>query len=76
MTRVCLQAARVESYASVTMAKQKDGAVRLLSVRVTEGVYVRIGRFRDKLARERPGSDPSVSDTVRVLIEHSLAAKS
>ncbi len=58
------------------MTKQKDEAVKLLSVRVTEGVYARISRFRDKLARERPGSDPSVSDAVRVLIERSLAVKS
>ena len=59
----------------VIMPKPKNERVKLLSIRVPDSVHQKIDRFREKLERELPGSKPSLSDAVRVLVERGLEAK-
>ena len=54
------------------MPKPKNERVRAVALRVPESLYLKIDRFREKMARDLPGSNPSLTDTVRVLVERGL----
>lgn len=50
----------------------KDRNVRAMSLRLPEDLHVQVEQFRDKMAKELPGSEPSVADAARVLIRRGL----
>lgn len=54
-------------------AKKKNGH-RGIALRITSETYEGVEKFRSELARERPGSNPSLSDAIRVLITRGLEA--
>jgi hypothetical protein len=43
-----------------------------LSVKIPKPMRMKVDKFRESMAKEWPGSAPSLSDAVRVLIERGL----
>lgn len=46
--------------------------VKTIAARVDEDLFDKIDKYRLKLAKSVPGSNPSISDAVRALVEIGL----
>jgi hypothetical protein len=50
----------------------KNERLHGIALRVPESTRKRLDEFRARMAREAPGSNPSLSDAVRVVLERGL----